>query len=114
MRPCFRHNLKPSIVLTFGFKAGLCTHDVVSFLRQLLYLASVWVDFSLFIAVQDVAIAFDSLDHDVICNGLLTRGVHPTSVLATMRELTSIQGRITLPGAGTTKEFRFAKGGKQG
>jgi len=86
-------------------------------LRCILIFANTWgktLQLHVFISSQDVATAFDSMDHDVLQSALLRRGLHPRIVLGLLRELTSMQGAISIPGAGTSEKFAFQTGGKQG
>ena len=66
------------------------------------------------IAVQDIATAFDALEHEPISACLLEMGMHPANVLSLMQELAGVKGRISILGAGTSEQFPFCKGGKQG
>ena len=102
---------------TYGFKHSRCTGDVVHLLRTLLTFSPTWskaLNFTVIISSQDVATAFGSMDHDQLKIALLRRGMHPRLFCVLLRELTSLKGRISIPGAGTAEPFNFASGGKQG
>ena len=66
-----------------------------------------------FVSSQDVQIAFDVMDHDVIACATLRRGLRPETVLTIMRELHGIEGVIKISGAGESEPFDFGRGGKQ-
>ena len=100
LRTSYNSGPRPSLVHTHGFKPGHSTDEIVALIRQLLYLGHVWRDIELFIAIEDTAVAFDSMDHDIVTTCLLKRGVHPADIRALLRELSGLQGRIVVPGAG--------------
>ena len=90
LRRSYSANLKPSTVATYGFEAGRRTSDVTNSLRSILVFVNTWhraLNLEVHIAAQDVATAFDSIDHDLLKTALLERGVHPRMVLALLREL---------------------------
>ena len=111
--PTIRSQIKPTPVCSYGFKAGLCCDNVTSILRPVLILAFRW-GCKLLIGSLDVAIAFDSMDHELLVKGLLGRGLHPESVACLLRELSGMHADITIPGAGSTPRFPLERGGKQG
>ena len=91
----------PSRVLSIGFKRGFCSDDLVSVLRQCVCSAHRWGR-QLVVGAQDVAFAFDSMDHQLLTDAMLKRGVHPTLVRSFLRELSGLSARLRVPGAGTT------------
>jgi hypothetical protein len=90
--------------------------DIVSLIQSILTFCHTWckaLQIEVFISSQDVATAFDSMDHDVLKAAMLSRGLHPRLVFGLLRELTEMKG-ISMPGAGTSESFHFGLGGKQG
>jgi hypothetical protein len=111
--PSVRARLRPAVLCSFGFKPGLCCDDLVSILRQVLFLASRWGK-RVVLGSLDVAVAFDSIDHDMLCTALLKRGLHPQQVCCLLRELSGMMAQISIAGAGSTARFPLERGGKQG
>ena len=113
MRPQLRSCLRPSWVHTYGFKQSCRTSNITALVRQLQYLAIGW-GLPLLVALQDVELAFDSMQHELIATALQARGAAPSIVAAHLRELTGLNAVMTIPNAGDTNSFPYSKGGKQG
>ncbi|CAK0847987.1 unnamed protein product [Prorocentrum cordatum] len=113
LRPRVRDSCRPSRVHTYGFKKCFSTADFNSVVREALYAAAVW-NLPICVSGYDVSIAFDSMPHELMQDSLLARGVTARDVALLMGDLTGLRARITLPLAGTSEPFLFAKGGKQG
>lgn len=113
LRPQLRSEIKPSAVLSFGFKPGMATSDITSIIREFLFNGDKW-GHCVYVAAQDVLTAFDTVRHDKIRSCLLARGVSLGVVAAILQELTFLEGVMQVPGAGETEYFPFTKGGRQG
>ena len=117
LRPCYQRAIRPTIVAAYGFKRGRNTGDVVNLIRTLLTFAHTWakaLQLHVYVSSQDVATAFDAMDHELLKEAMLKRGLHPRLVFGLLRELTDMKGHISIPSAGTSEPFDFRKGGKQG
>ena len=82
-----------------GFQPGHGTHDVTAHLRAILQYATTW-GFPVFVASQDIATFFDTIDHAELAAGLKTRGLPSQLIHAVMREVSYMTGTISLDGAG--------------
>ena len=69
-----------------GFKPGKRTNDIAALLKEILVYSTTWSR-KVYIASQDVATAFDSMQHEPLLKNLQQRGLHPDYILALMREL---------------------------
>jgi hypothetical protein len=113
LRPQLRRQIRPSWVHSYGFKRFCRTSHITSLVRQLQYISQSW-GMPLLVALQDVEVAFDSMEHEHIVTSMSARGITAGMVGAHMRELCNMRAVITLPGAGDTQSFSYNKGGKQG
>ena len=113
LRPHLRHQLRPSIIHSYGFRERTSASDLTGMVRELLHVARTW-GYSLILSVQDVRTAFDSMPHDLIGKSLRDRGASARMTGLHLRELTTIQAYMRLPFAGETPLFDYQKGGKQG
>lgn len=101
-----------SWVHSYGFRSRSNTGFVTGLVWQLLYLARSWGR-GLLVSVQDVRTAFEAMEHSLISESLLHRGVPVDQTAVMMRELSGVNAVITLPGAGTTESFSYSRDGKQ-
>ena len=107
------HSLRPSCVAAFGFRPRLRADDVIAIMTRAIYLADIY-GLPLFIASQDVATAFDSMDHQILAEAMIARGLEPPAVGSLLRELSGLRACISIAGAGSCHPFDFQRGGKQG
>ena len=66
------------------------------------------------IGIADALTAFGNMCHSFLLFALSIVGVHINTQIATLDDYLDKWSEITINGAGTTREFRFAKGGYQG
>ena len=86
---------------------------ITGIIREVLYFADVW-GLPLIVASQDIQTAFDDMEHNMVCQSLRARGISSQMSAVLLRELSGLQAVMTLPAAGTTQNFSYSKGGKQG
>ena len=60
---------------------------------------------------QDVATAFDALQHDLIGAAMSARGIRPFLLRALLQEITGLTASLEVPGAGHTDSFPYNVGG---
>eukprot|EP00959_Pyramimonas_sp_CCMP1952_P323177 6762694-Pyramimonas_sp.AAC.1 len=113
LRPSLRGQIRATAVHTYGFKRGFRTSDITALMQQMIFNASSW-GHNLYVSIQDVKFAFDSMDHDVLTQSLLHMGASHGMVGLLLQELHGLRGRFAIPGAGDTEFFNYERGGKQG
>lgn len=97
----------------YGFRTGCSTALVTELLRQCLHLSAQWGK-NVYIFSLDVQTAFDDMQHEVIFQSLLSRGVHAELVYALAQEYTDLRARVTVSDSDPSASFSFLRGGRQG
>ena len=69
LRPSLRGQIRATAVHTYGFKRGFRTSDITALMQQMIFNASSW-GHNLYVSIQDVKFAFDSMDHDELSQSL--------------------------------------------
>ena len=115
LRPQYLREVSTSPVHSYGFKIGFRTEDIGQLIKELLVNHDRWRDHpSLFVGSQDLATAFDKMQHAVVAHSLKRRGISNGTIARILQELYDLQGILTVPGAGDTKPFPYTLGCKQG
>ena len=112
-RPHYRNAIRPTLVLTFGFRKRHCTGDITNLLREFLVKSTVWGR-PIIIGSMDIKFAFDNMNHQVLRQALQKSGMPTDMVYNLMRALSRKTACINLSGAGRSGDFRLLRGGKQG
>jgi hypothetical protein len=103
----------PSRVNTYGFRKGRGPMLITELLRRLLFLSHEWGP-HVAIGSFDVKTAFDSMDHQLIMEALMARGVPEHLAAAFIRELMDLSIDVEIPGFADAKGIRGNRGGRQG
>ena len=106
-------SIHSTTVATYGFRSGYSCDDITSIMRQTICFSHHWGVY-LVVGTLDIAVAFDSVDRQVMADILSRRGLHPNLVRAIMREVSFMKCNISLPGVDACDRFDMQTGGKQG
>jgi len=113
IKPTYTQMLRGCDVNSYGFRKGSSPDLVVGLIRQLQTVAAGF-GHRLAMSIQDVATAFDDMDHEEIFRSLRSQGASFWAASNLIRELSGFKARLVIPTAGATSLFDFESGGKQG
>jgi len=87
---------------------------VIETLRHILRLSATWSIYQAIVVSLDVHIAFDSINHVLLAVALMHAGAPTYLVAAVMEEFYDLVAQMSVAGIGSTREFAYHKGGRQG
>ena len=108
------HDVCPAVehpmLQIIGFRCQRSCPEITDFLQELLFGAKSF-GYTLFVAQADVKAAFDEVRHQVIVDALSWWQVPDPLIYAILLELHALQAEASIPGAGTSGQFSYHRGG---